>query len=335
MICSVMTMVQPTLTAIEDSLDSMLGSYFDAIGLLLMIRINYEHQLIMQKRCLPCLDAYIDKVHPRVRVGCSDEKVANSPEGLPRLKKMVLERWTKTKLSRRKCSPRYGLQSCRGKSAGVAKRPRELSPHRKSLLLRTPLFRGMTVGACMRVSPPHQGSSHLIKGLPTSSRVSPPHQGPAPLTGESAAVAAAQGGGGRARGVAAERARALAVERRRARALRDAPLHGVHRVHAHAQRRLRRPAGACLWDAGWVGCGCGLQSCWAFGFQQRESSSGTSPLHRPREDGLAHPAGTSRSNLAAALGLLSTGFEPKEGWAGVVAKLLRELVQTLRMMGCC
>jgi hypothetical protein len=177
MICSVMTMVQPTLTAIEDSLDSMLGSYFDAIGLLLMIRINYEHQLIMQKRCLPCLDAYIDKVHPRVRVGCSDEKVANSPEGLPRLKKMVLERWTKTKLSRRKCSPRYGLQSCRGKSAGVAKRPRELSPHRKSLLLRTPLFRGMTVGACMRVSPPHQGSSHLIKGLPTSSRVSPPHQG--------------------------------------------------------------------------------------------------------------------------------------------------------------
>lgn len=30
--------LQPTLTAIEDSLDSMLGSYFDAIGLLLMVR---------------------------------------------------------------------------------------------------------------------------------------------------------------------------------------------------------------------------------------------------------------------------------------------------------
>jgi hypothetical protein len=44
--------------------------------------------------------------------------------------RMVLERWTNPKLSRRTCSPRYGLQSCRGKSAGVAKRPRERSPTR-------------------------------------------------------------------------------------------------------------------------------------------------------------------------------------------------------------
>jgi hypothetical protein len=34
-------------------------------------------------------------------------------------------------------------------------------------------------------------------------------------------------------------------------------------------------------------------------------SSRVSPLHRPREDELTHPAGTSRSNLAAALALLS------------------------------
>jgi hypothetical protein len=40
--------------------------------------------------------------------------------------KMALERGTNPKLSRRACSPRYGLQSCPRKSAGVAKRPREL-----------------------------------------------------------------------------------------------------------------------------------------------------------------------------------------------------------------
>jgi len=76
--------LQPTLTAIEDSLDSMLGSYFDAIGLLLMIRINYEHQLIMQKRCLPCLDAYIDKVNlllwPRLKA-VADAHVASLRNG--------------------------------------------------------------------------------------------------------------------------------------------------------------------------------------------------------------------------------------------------------------
>jgi hypothetical protein len=37
--------------------------------------------------------------------------------------KMVLERGTSPKLSRRACIPRYGVPSCRGKSAGVAKRP--------------------------------------------------------------------------------------------------------------------------------------------------------------------------------------------------------------------
>ena len=54
----------------------------------------------------------------------------------------VRERWhgatengvlTMDKAQRRWCSPRYGLQSCRGKSAGVAKRPRERSPTRNPI----------------------------------------------------------------------------------------------------------------------------------------------------------------------------------------------------------
>ena len=44
--------------------------------------------------------------------------------------KSVLEREMTPKVSRRTCTCEYGLQSCRGKSAGVAKRPRERSPTR-------------------------------------------------------------------------------------------------------------------------------------------------------------------------------------------------------------
>jgi hypothetical protein len=39
--------------------------------------------------------------------------------------KMVLGRWTNLKRSPCTCTCEYGLQSCRGKSADVAKRPRE------------------------------------------------------------------------------------------------------------------------------------------------------------------------------------------------------------------
>jgi hypothetical protein len=42
--------------------------------------------------------------------------------------KTALERWTNPKLSRRTCTCEYGLQCCRGESAGVAKPPRERSP---------------------------------------------------------------------------------------------------------------------------------------------------------------------------------------------------------------
>jgi hypothetical protein len=44
--------------------------------------------------------------------------------------KMHLERWTNPNRSRRTSSPQYGLRPCRGESAGVAKRPRDLISHR-------------------------------------------------------------------------------------------------------------------------------------------------------------------------------------------------------------
>lgn len=42
------------------------------VGLLLMIRINYQHRLIMSNRRIPCLDGYLDRVNlalwPRFKV---------------------------------------------------------------------------------------------------------------------------------------------------------------------------------------------------------------------------------------------------------------------------
>jgi hypothetical protein len=58
------------------------------------------------------------------------------------------------------------------------------------------------------------------------------------------------------------------------------------------------------------------------GFGRRRASS----PHRPREDGLAHPADTSRPNLAAVLGLLSRGGLPTSQWTR------RELTQYLSGM---
>ena len=59
----------------------------------------------------------------------SDETVRIVTLGSAR-QKMGLERWTNPKPQRRTCSPQYGVPSCRGKPAGVAKRPRERSPTR-------------------------------------------------------------------------------------------------------------------------------------------------------------------------------------------------------------
>jgi hypothetical protein len=56
----------------------------------------------------------------------SGEQVANCTFGFGvGRQRMAVERGATPRIPRRTCSPRYGLQSCRGKSAGVAKRPRE------------------------------------------------------------------------------------------------------------------------------------------------------------------------------------------------------------------
>ena len=63
------------------------------------------------------------QLHARPMV-YSDEKVANRNA---RRQKMPLERWTNPEFARHTCTCEYGLPSCREKSAGVAKRPRERS----------------------------------------------------------------------------------------------------------------------------------------------------------------------------------------------------------------
>jgi hypothetical protein len=63
---------QATLSVVEGALSGALQDNHDAIGLLLMIRINYHHQLIMSRRRLPCLDNYLDRVNlllwPRFKI---------------------------------------------------------------------------------------------------------------------------------------------------------------------------------------------------------------------------------------------------------------------------
>ncbi|XP_047950419.1 vacuolar protein sorting-associated protein 52 A-like [Salvia hispanica] len=48
---------------IDEHMNMILPNCFDAIGLMLMIRIIYQHQLIMSRRRIPCLDSYLDKVN--------------------------------------------------------------------------------------------------------------------------------------------------------------------------------------------------------------------------------------------------------------------------------
>jgi len=48
---------------ITEHLSGWVQDIHDPIGLLLMIRINYFHRLVMQRRRLPCLDAYMDNVN--------------------------------------------------------------------------------------------------------------------------------------------------------------------------------------------------------------------------------------------------------------------------------
>eukprot|EP00249_Psilotum_nudum_P015105 c25168_g1_i1 orf=345-2651(-) len=48
---------------IDEHFAAVLPDNFDAIGLMLMIRITHQHQLIMSRRRVPCLDSYLDKVN--------------------------------------------------------------------------------------------------------------------------------------------------------------------------------------------------------------------------------------------------------------------------------
>ncbi|XP_039003315.1 vacuolar protein sorting-associated protein 52 A-like isoform X3 [Hibiscus syriacus] len=48
---------------IDEHFNSILPNCYDAIGLMLMIRIVHQHQLIMSRRRVPCLDSYLDKVN--------------------------------------------------------------------------------------------------------------------------------------------------------------------------------------------------------------------------------------------------------------------------------
>nr|GEX15181.1 vacuolar protein sorting-associated protein 52 A [Tanacetum cinerariifolium] len=47
----------------DEHFGTVLPNSFDAIGILLMIRITHQHQLIMSRRRIPCLDSYLDKVN--------------------------------------------------------------------------------------------------------------------------------------------------------------------------------------------------------------------------------------------------------------------------------
>ncbi|XP_062110989.1 vacuolar protein sorting-associated protein 52 A isoform X2 [Humulus lupulus] len=57
---------------IDEHFNSILPNCYDAIGLMLMIRIIHQHQLIMSRRRIPCLDSYLDKINivlwPRFKV---------------------------------------------------------------------------------------------------------------------------------------------------------------------------------------------------------------------------------------------------------------------------
>ncbi|XP_021837606.1 vacuolar protein sorting-associated protein 52 A isoform X1 [Spinacia oleracea] len=48
---------------IDEHFNAILSNSFDAIGLMLMIRLTHQHQLIMSRRRIPCLDSYLDKVN--------------------------------------------------------------------------------------------------------------------------------------------------------------------------------------------------------------------------------------------------------------------------------
>jgi hypothetical protein len=104
---------------------------------------------------------------------------------------MVLERWTNPNLSRRACTCEYGPRSCGGKSAGVAKRPRELNSHPGCFPSAPPL---LTDAARRRHDGEHGGGAGGGAGGARA------HGGAAVALGRDGGEAAAGGAGGGAGG---------------------------------------------------------------------------------------------------------------------------------------
>lgn len=48
---------------VDEHFSTVLPNCYDAIGIMLMIRIIHQHQLVMFRRRIPCLDSYLDKVN--------------------------------------------------------------------------------------------------------------------------------------------------------------------------------------------------------------------------------------------------------------------------------
>ncbi|XP_047090774.1 vacuolar protein sorting-associated protein 52 A-like [Lolium rigidum] len=51
------------IQVVDEYFNAILLNCYDAIGIMLMIRIMHQHQLIMFRRRIPCLDSYLDKVN--------------------------------------------------------------------------------------------------------------------------------------------------------------------------------------------------------------------------------------------------------------------------------
>ncbi|XP_039785675.1 vacuolar protein sorting-associated protein 52 A-like isoform X3 [Panicum virgatum] len=51
------------IQVVDEHFNAVLLNCYDAIGIMLMIRIIHQHQLIMFRRRIPCLDSYLDKVN--------------------------------------------------------------------------------------------------------------------------------------------------------------------------------------------------------------------------------------------------------------------------------
>eukprot|EP00164_Ancoracysta_twista_P004504 GFYU01006071.1.p1 GENE.GFYU01006071.1~~GFYU01006071.1.p1 ORF type:complete len:684 (-),score=185.98 GFYU01006071.1:62-2113(-) len=57
------TIFSKAISVFLQDLEDYLFTCYDAIGVLLMIRITHQHQLVMTRRRIPCLDSYFDRLN--------------------------------------------------------------------------------------------------------------------------------------------------------------------------------------------------------------------------------------------------------------------------------